>query len=174
MSPPLCLYMILAFSQKRHGLQMSQRIPTWGPYRSSLWILSPSTKSVSVNPQAAWFHPSEKRRTSAEPENRADTWTPRLSPSCVGVGLGLGISSHLQNINHHLTLDEIQTASLIHRCRKLIVQAVTHEIFIKTIIVKCRSHSAISLHSYSLVVTRLHDFFCSTLGNEGHLKRRAM
>lgn len=52
--------------QKRNGLQMNQKMPTQGTFRSSLWALTWPIKSISTNPLAAWSHQSEKLKTNAE------------------------------------------------------------------------------------------------------------
>lgn len=52
--------------QKRNGLQMSQKMPTPGTFRSSPWALTWPTKSTNTNLPVVWFHPSEKLKTNAE------------------------------------------------------------------------------------------------------------
>lgn len=52
--------------QKRNGLQMNQKMPTPGTFRSSPWALTWPTKSTNTNLPVVWFHPSEKLKTNAE------------------------------------------------------------------------------------------------------------
>lgn len=52
--------------QKRNGLQMNQKMPTPGTFRSSPWALTWPTKSTNTNPLVVWFHQSEKLKMNAE------------------------------------------------------------------------------------------------------------
>lgn len=52
--------------QKRNGLQMNQKMPTHGTFRSSPWALTWPTKSTNTSPLVVWFHRSEKSKMNAE------------------------------------------------------------------------------------------------------------
>lgn len=52
--------------QKRNGLQMNQKMPTHGTFRSSPWALTWPTKSTNTNLLVVWYHLSEKLKMNAE------------------------------------------------------------------------------------------------------------
>lgn len=66
LTPPSLLPLSPCPLQKRNGLQMNQKMPTHGTFRSSPWALTWPTKSTNTNPLVVWFHQSEKLKMNAE------------------------------------------------------------------------------------------------------------
>lgn len=143
---------------------MSQRKPTWGPCRSILWIPFPSTKSVRINPQAAWFSPSEKQRTSA------DSWTPGLPERTCCVELSDWNSGHLI-CKHKSSLHIREDKNCFFSSS--FTAATSYELILNmlTIAVKCCHQSTVSLHNDLVKLTRLSSFILFYFWWEnGHLK----